>query len=52
MLLMALSPLLGQWVDLYALPSALLWMGAALVAPSFVFLALYRDEPLPAAASP
>ncbi len=51
-LFMTLSPLLGHWVDLYALPSALLLTGAVLVVTSFVFLALYRDEALPAAVGP
>lgn len=51
-LFMTLSPLLGHLVDVYALPSALLSMGAVLVLTSLVFLALYRDETLPASVSP
>ena len=43
-LFMTLSPLLGHVVDLYALPSALLAMGAVLVVTSLVFAALYRAE--------
>jgi MFS family permease len=51
-LFMTLSPLLGRFVDVYALPSALLLMGAVLVVTSFVFLVLYRDETLPATIVP
>jgi len=51
-LFMALSPLLGHVVDRYALPSALLAMGALLVVTSFVFSALYRAERRPAEAGP
>jgi MFS family permease len=51
-LFMTLSPLLGHLIDVYALPSALLLMGTALVVTSFVFLALYRDETLPADVGP
>jgi len=49
---MALSPLLGHAIDLYTLPSALLWMGALLVVTSLVFSALYRAERRPAEACP
>lgn len=51
-LFMTLSPLLGRLVDLYALPSALLLMGAILVVTSLVFLALYRDKTLAADVGP
>jgi MFS family permease len=51
-LFMTLSPLLGHLIDVYALPRALLLMGATLVVTSFVFLALYRDETLPADVGP
>jgi hypothetical protein len=44
--------LLGHVVDLYALPDALLAMGALLVVASFVFAALYRAERHPAQAGP
>jgi MFS family permease len=51
-LFMTLSPLLGHVVDLYALPSALLAMGAVLVVTSLVFAALYRVERRLAEAGP
>jgi MFS family permease len=46
-LFMTLSPLLGHVVDRYALPSALLAMGAVLVVTSLAFAALYRAERRP-----
>jgi len=51
-LFMTLSPLLGHVIDLYALPSALLSMGALLVVTLFVFSALYRAERRPAGGGP
>jgi MFS family permease len=45
-LFMTLSPLLGHFVDLCSLPSALLLMGGVLVVTSVVFSILYRNEAL------
>jgi MFS family permease len=46
-LFMTLSPLLGHFVDLYSLPSALLLMGAVLVVTSIVFFAAYQKTKRP-----